>query len=402
MISRHSLAVVIVIMVQDPSLKAGDPLSSYSADFTLDHNRIMIPVRCMAPDGKVREATAWVDTGNDSLILARPLALDLGIDLSGLDLDPTGHSIAVDVRSPIIQLGDVTLSTENVPLRVGPGAQCRPGIPGEVCLPAAVFRGLVVGFDYPNQRITVAAPASSTPEGTMIPCQVNPTTGLFCIDVSAHRDTLRMGVDTGSAGTWLSEERLETWRARVKNWRQAKGAAGSTNFFGSSLETAGTMISLPELTIAGHTMQDVAALGLTQGVFNWYSKKSAGAVEGFIGANVLRHFRLTVDFVHGKTYWKPGPAPGDPRDLDIVGLTLCPEPDDTLTISGVVHVQGEPVIASVQPGDKLLEVNGMKTSALAMGKAIQALRGRVGETKRLVVLRQGERVVLVVPVSHLP
>ena len=42
--------------------------------------------------------------------------------------------------------------------------------------------------------------------------------------------------------------------------------------------------------------RDVAVLGLPQGLFDWYSKKSAGAVVGFLGANVIARFRLEVDF----------------------------------------------------------------------------------------------------------
>ena len=57
-------------------------------------------------------------------------------------------------------------------------------------------------------------------------------------------------------------------------------------------------------------------LALGQGLFDWYSKKSAGPVGGFLGGNVLNRFRLEIDWSQDMTWWEPGPAP-DRRDLDM-------------------------------------------------------------------------------------
>jgi hypothetical protein len=83
---------------------------------------------------------------------------------------------------------------------------------------------------------------------------------------------------------------------------------------------------IPAIDLEAMSVEDVALLGLDQSLFDWYSQKSAGHVLGFIGANVLRSCRVEVDLPRQMTYWRRVPSI-EPRDLDIVGLTLRPEGD---------------------------------------------------------------------------
>jgi hypothetical protein len=68
--------------------------ASVTIPFILDHNRIIVEVEFVRPDGTPRKARAWVDTGNPFLILAESLARDLGLDLSGLQGEPSKVSSA--------------------------------------------------------------------------------------------------------------------------------------------------------------------------------------------------------------------------------------------------------------------------------------------------------------------
>jgi hypothetical protein len=59
--------------------------------FTLDHNRMIVEAQFVRPDGTIRKARAWVDTGSQNLVVAESLARDLGLDLSGLKRDGQGQ-----------------------------------------------------------------------------------------------------------------------------------------------------------------------------------------------------------------------------------------------------------------------------------------------------------------------
>jgi hypothetical protein len=284
---------------------------------------------------------------------------------------------------------------------VHPGRFARPGVQAECTLPPRCLRRLHVVFDYPARRLSVTRPGALTPRGTAVPCRVNPETGLFMVEATIDGQTVALGVDTGSAGTWVSDTLTAAWLARHPGAPQARGAAGSTNFFGFDFETRGTLLRLPALAIGSVSARDVAVLGLDQDLFDWYSKKSAGAVVGFVGAELIARFRLEVDFPNQMTWWQAGPPPAG-HDLDIVGLTLRAEGNGSFTIAGVVSRDGQPMVPGVEPGDRLLRVDALDATNAPMGAVIDALRGAPGEVRTLLVERAGRQIAIQAPIVRLP
>ena len=268
---------------------------------------MIVQLEFVRPDGSVRTADAWVDTGSEFLTLAETLARDLELDVSGLDGET--HSVEAHVAGPDLYAWEGCRSGWTASgLRASSGASPWLGIPAEVNLPASLLCHDQVIFDYPAGHLTVARPGVLQPRGVCVPCRVNAETGLFMIEASIDGRVVPLGIDNGSAGTWVSDTLTTAWKTDHPDWPQAIGAAGSTNFFGFPFEVNGVLTRLPEIAIDSLHVRDVAALGLPQGLFDWYSKKSAGAVLGFIGANVLRDFRLEVDFPNQMTYWTTGPS----------------------------------------------------------------------------------------------
>jgi hypothetical protein len=383
-----------------PTRAASAP-RSVTVPFSLDHNRMIVDVEFTRPDGTLRRARAWVDTGDEVLVLAEPLARELGLDLSAIDAGAVGHSVAIGSAAPPTRIGGLPLDVAGVGVQVRLGTHVPAGASVEVQLPASALRHDHVVFDYPARRLTVARRGVLKSRGEAIPCRVNPVTGLLMIAATLDGESVWLGVDNGSAGTWLSDSLTRTWQARHPNWPHAIGAAGSANFFGFPFEARGVLMRLPAIELGALRARDVAVLGLPQSLFAWYSKKSAGPVLGFIGANVLRGFRLEIDFPGQMTYWLPAP-PTRSRDLDIVGLTLRPEPDGSTTVVGVVTKDGQPVVEGVQPGDKLLGVDGRNLATARMGEVVDALRGEPGTVRMLVLERAGKRLTVRAPVTRLP
>jgi hypothetical protein len=377
------------------------PTRSATVPFTLDHNRMLVEVEFTSADRSIRKARAWVDTGNEVIVLAEPLARDLGLDLSSLKAGETEHSVESASETPPMSVGGMQLDIEGIATRIRPGTHLRAGVSVEVQLPASALRHRHVVLDYPAQRLTVAAAGVRKPRGVAIPCRVNPGTGLFMIAATIDGETVWLGVDNGSAGTWVSRTLTTAWQKRHPNWRYASGAAGSANFFGFPFESQGVRMRLSELGLGAMRARDVAVLGLDQSLFDWYSKKSAGPVLGFIGANVLKNFRVEIDFPGQMTWWEAGPRAVD-HDLDIVGLTLHPETGGGVTVAGVVTRDGKPLVEGVRPGDRLLRVGPLDISTAAMGAVVDALRGRPGETRELVVERDGARHTVEAKVVRLP
>jgi hypothetical protein len=374
---------------------------SVTCPFVLDHNRIIVEVKLVGADGRSHTANAWVDTGAESLIISESAARKIGLDTSALETSDGHGSVESNEAAPEVLLGSFPLSTDGAPLRIFPGNHTNSGIDAEVHLSASALRGLHVIFDYPERKLTVARPGSLEPRGSAMPCKVDPDTGLFLTSVKIDGEIVKLGVDTGSAGTWISRELVSEWSRNHPDRPTATGAVGSTNFFGFDFEVSGILMSLPGLEIGSLRVADVAALGLGQGLFDWYSRKSAEPVAGFIGGNVLRQLRLEVNWPEQTCYWAPGASSGH-RDLDIVGLTLRPDRDGRYTVAAVVKQNGIPTVKNVQAGDQLLEIDGFKVFGATMGTVVDALRGTPGDMHHLLLDRNGARLTAEVLVRRFP
>ncbi len=136
-----------------------------------------------------------------------------------------------------MRLGGLPLDVRGVEVQVRAGRESFPESPPKRTCPRAPCRRDHVVFDYPSRRLTVARPGVLHPRGVAVPCRVNAATGLFLIAATLDGETVQLGVDNGSAGTWVSDALTKAWRARHPDWPHASGAVGSANFFGFPFET---------------------------------------------------------------------------------------------------------------------------------------------------------------------
>ena len=398
--NRTWIGVTIATLVAFAATTVGTAPPSATVPFALDHNRMTLEVEFPHPAGGVRKARAWVDTGGTDLLVSESLARDLGIEVPAFP--PADQTAASTSPAPSMRVGGVELDTNGMTVAVHAGRVALPGIQAECTIAPRCLRRLHAVFDYPARRLTLARPGVLKPSGLEVPCRVNPETGLFMIETTVDGERLALGVDNGSAGTWVSDTLTAAWLVRHPDWPYAKGAVGSTNFFGFPFETRGTLVTLPAIAVgAAAPARDVAVLGLPQGLFDWYSKKSAGTVVGFLGADFIARFRLEVDFPGQMTWWRPG-APPARRDLDIVGLTIRPESDGSFAVAGVVSRNGRPMVEGVQPNDKLLRVDGLDVTNVPMGTVIDALRGTPGAIRTLLLERAGKRMTVQATIVRLP
>jgi hypothetical protein len=378
-----------------------DAQRSVSLPMSLDHNRIIVDAEFLRSDGSVRKARAWVDTGSQHLLLGEALARDLGLEVARSGEAGTQYAQAWASRTPRLRLGGLELDLTGIATRVLPGTGVLPGVPAEAGLPAAALRHSQVTFDYPARRLTVARSGVIPPRGLAVPCKVNGETGLFQVTVKIDGESVQLGVDTGSAGTWVSTALTSAWKKWHPDWPSSTGAVGSANFFGFPFEPGGVLMRLPEVRISALPARGVGLLGLDPSLFEWYSRKSAGPVAGFLGGNVLKDFRIEVDFPKRMTYWQAG-RPSGANDFDIVGLTLRPETDGTFTVAGVAAQGGKAAVAEVQAGDRLLRVDGLPLANRTMGAAVNALRGKPGEMRTLGLERAGRRFAVRTVVARFP
>ena len=113
-----------------------------------------------------------------------------------------------------------------------------------------------------------------------------------------------------------------------------------------------------------------------------------GSTIGWLGGNVLKHGIVDIDYKSSLVYFDRSSYTDDDQ-FDTVGLTLKPTPDGQFLILGQATVNGKPATAEIKPGDRLMDVDGLEITGMSMGMVVKALAGRIGDTKHLVLNRDG-------------
>jgi len=144
-------------------------------------------------------------------------------------------------------------------------------------------------------------------------------------------------------------------------------------------------------------LHDVGILGSAQGslvdrmkyplFWRLWGVGAPRPVDGWLGGNALKPYRITIDYQHRISYWQLTGAP-DTGDLTSVGVSLVHGPQGYI-IGGLVSRHGRAVVRDVQAGDTLLGVDGRDVRPMTRGAVLAALGGQPGEHRRLTLERQG-------------
>src|SRR5215469_1860484 len=391
---------LLIIVFLARSLEALDTERSGTVPFIFDDDRVFAELNFVRPNGTLRKALAFVDLGTPTLVLDKKLHEELQ---------------AGQGKPVILRVGDLEIKVDSsaVETDTGLGLTGRDGkrtLPVEAVLSGSVLTNYQLVVDYANRTLTVAQPNTLKNTGDAVPCRVNQKTGMISItgDIDGRRYAL--AIDTGSAYSWVREDVAEQWTKAHPEWKRGKGAVGEANMQTRTdgAESRATILRLPEIKLGSLTLKQIGALGIAPEAppippapgqskvdghfFDWYSKKAPEPVIGWLGGNVLRGFRLMIDFPRRMTYWERV-SDLDPHDLDQVGVTL-EKRSDGYFIAGIAKKSGKPTVDAVRVGDKLIQVDNVLLSSATRGAIFAALHGEPGSVRMLVLERDGQQLTL--------
>ena len=370
-----------------------EPLKKVTIPFELDHNRMLVKAEIKKPDGSWRNVLLWVDSGNPDFFISEELARDLQIDLKNKK-DSLGNELqSLSVNSPSgLKIGGKQLDFTGVnSLVMFSPPWLFTTMHVDANLPSTVLEKYHIVFDYPNFKLTIADPGTIIPEGEPSPAMINSNTGIVQIDALINGDSLSFALDNGASFSVISVGEMMKLSENHPRWPTHIGAVGCANIWGWwPGEQSWQLMRIPEIKWGSAVLKDVGAIGLGQ-IINWYSQKTAKPVNGFLGANALKSFRIEIDYSDNKVYFKKGSSK-DIHDLDLVGLTVRLEDDGNYRIVGVSNKDGKPSVEDVESGDILLQIDDLITKGETMGKVVDALRGKPGDHHTLIIERKGKQI----------
>ena len=381
------------------SVSASAP-SATTVPMIFEDNRVFVELSFRCPDGSFRKARTWVDTGGGWFAITERLANDIGAQRKGAP-SREGEEQAVDIASPAVYLGTLPLdlSSAQVVAKLGTD-RISPGVDAEAFLPARVLKHYQAVFDYPAGRFTLARPGVLRPQGRPVSSPVQKESGFPRIEIEIDGKPYGFLLDTGAAYTTVSRDLLDRFAAEHPSWPRLTGAVGEANMLGSDDKDA-LIVRLDKIRWGPFEIRSAGAVSRRPGIFESYmSKLMTDGIVGAVAGNILRTFRVEIDYANGMTYLKQSSQP-DPSDLDSVGIVVRAAIDGSYYVAGVAGKNDASAQCSVSAGDRIVQVDGLKVTGAARATLIPALGGKPGDRRKVAVERNGKQSETECVVRHL-
>ena len=384
---------------------AGEPYTSHSqpesqsasVPLYVENNRPFVDLEFTRPNGSIRRARFWVDTGGGGFIMVEPLARELGLKFGTITSE--GESKFASTETPVVHIGRMRLNLDGARTMVAIGQSgMMPGVPAEGLLPGHVLMRYHVVFDYPGRKFQIAKPGTVKPRGLKLSAPINQRSGFPRIEAKIGNVDYGFLLDTGASFTMVSQELINKWASEHPEWPQAKGAVGSANMGLGSVEVNGLMMRIPRVGISTFQLSGAAVVSRPKGTFeNYMSQMMSAPIVGAIGGNILKTFRVEIDYANGAAYLENTGKP-DPHDLDVIGLTLQAQRDGNYVVAGISDQTNKEIYRAARRGDRLIKVGAFEVTGASFARVIDSLRGKPGNLRLLVLERDGKQFEVKAPI----
>lgn len=334
-----------------------------------------------------------VDTGSMTSPLASELAREMGLNAS----NSTSH------RKIEIGLADGVVVPMPLDFATFAGLWPLTGrrIYGD--LGYSILKYFVVEFDYERGYLTLYDPKRYTysGNGAVFPASLemgyDPQIEGKLLVSGGLQIPVRFTLDTGAGGTVVSapivkeHNLLKVVTAQVPN----PGKPRVDGVDGLVFQTTTARINAIQL---GDLVIDQPLVALSTDTSGPFATADIGVN---LGGNVLRRFKVIIDYPQKRVILEPNSHFHDPFPADASGLVLEAEGPQFKRI--VVHgvVQGSPADKSgLREGDTISTIDGESTDKYALWE-IQDLLKESGQTRKLTIQRRGETITVVLRLQSL-
>jgi hypothetical protein len=377
-----AIASAFALPRQNDAISPAHPVATVS--FILFHNRIYLPVEVNGHQTfeMVLDTGAAMSGLSEAAASAIHLRAARKAELVGNGESRIKIALAKDVT---FTLGGAELPEKSVAIVPYADLEEHEGRRIGGVLGVSLFRRYVVMIDYPTKTVSLYQPRDfvySGP-GDRVPLRLSPAALFNAVIELPDRDSIpcNLAVDLGTYSA------LRLYRPFLeKHYLLDQPGMDSFGFGlgGEFPERVGRVSALRigSLSLKGPSTSFSTARG---------GATSGSSYDGTIGGEVLRRFKVILDYAHQEMILEPGSDFSEPWAADTSGLLLRAGGADLKTIS-VLHVltNTPAAAAGIKEGDIILSVDHQETLDLSL-EEIRRLFTSPGNHHLLV--RRGQQVL---------
>jgi predicted aspartyl protease len=360
-----ALRIALVIALASAANCVSTRTSSGSTDLPVQlvNNLVFVPVRV----GGSEPLSFILDTGASVTVVNRAVAERLKLDLAaGEDATTGGGSVATaSVSGVTLSVGDVSLSDVTLVAIDLSGLHAGLGRPVDGILGYDIFQRYVVEIDYERGAVRLHEPAGYVYAGggDSLPVVIEdriPFAQLQLRGAGGRLATAKVELDTGQTGAvtliapFVAANDLvgaEQPRLRIRTGALLSGAVTAE------------VVRLPEVRLGRFQVAD-PIVNVTPGA---EGAGVSGATAGLLGGEVLRRFKVIVDYSRSRVVLEPNAQLDAPMEFDMSGMSLAAVPADPSVYRVRALIEGSPATdAGVSVGDLLTGIDGTPVRAMTL------------------------------------
>jgi hypothetical protein len=252
-----------------------------------------------------------------------------------------------------------------------------------------VFSRFVVEINFSALEVTFHNPESFKPRRRLksVDLEINGTKPFInaVIEQNNHKDTLKLMIDTGASHALLVD--LNMSNTLVEPDTTLKTTLG----FGLGGEILGEIGRFDRIDLGPYSLQNILVSLPSEGAYSKVIKR--GSRDGTIGGHLLLHFNPIIDYRNNKLYLSKSNNFTKPFRYDMSGLRVSYfENPQRYQVTGIM--ENSPAdVAGIEIGDVLLSVNTYNVENSRLTDIYNLLRSRPKKHIKVILDRNGERLI---------
>jgi predicted aspartyl protease len=337
--------------------------------------------------------TFILDTGASTTVISDRRAKGLGLKLEGkTDATTQGGSIeAAFVKGVSLHLSGIEFPKMTLAVIHLSGLEAGLGRKVDGILGYEIFKRFVVAIDYASKVLTFYEPHSYrySGRGEVIPVSIEDNTPFVVGRITGPKPIPgNFLIDTGAPGILNIAGPFAAKHKLLDSVPQTISITSGALLAGRS---SGKIGRVKDFQIGGVVIKN-PVVNFSQDTAGSEGDEASTEYGGLIGAEILRRFKLIIDYSRKQIILRSNPALAQRFEFDMSGMSLAAGGEDLRTFKVRALVESSPATeAGFKVGDTIIAIDGKPTAKMTLEKIRRMFR-QEGQ-RYSISIKRGESVL---------